>query len=92
LLPNVPTISEAGVPDYEMYGGTGVLGPAKTPRVAIDTLNREINEILKMPDVVNRFTELAVRPIGSSPEAFREKIKADILKYSKIIEAADLKR
>ncbi len=92
LLPNVPTISEAGVSEYEMYGGTGVLGPAKTPRQAVDILNREINAILKMPEVASRFTELAVRPIGSSPEAFREKIKADILKYAKIIEAAGLKK
>ncbi len=91
LLPDVPTISEAGVSGYEMYGGTGVLVPAKTPRAAIDTLNREINEILKMPDVVKRFTDLAVRPIGSTTEEFQAKIKADIVRYAKIIEAAGLK-
>jgi len=91
LLPDVPTIEEAGVPGYEMYGGTGVLAPAGTPREVILRLNREINAILKQPDVVQRFTELAVRPTGSTPEAFAAQIKADIARYAKIINAAGIK-
>jgi tripartite-type tricarboxylate transporter receptor subunit TctC len=90
LLPDVPTIAEAGVPDYEMYGGTGVLAPAKTPRDVILKLNREINVILKQPDVIKRFTELAVRPTGSTPEGFRAQIKADLARYARIITAAGL--
>jgi len=91
LLPDVPTIAEAGVPDYEMYGGTGVLAPARTPREIVQRLNQEINAILKQPDVIQRFTELAVRPTGSTPEAYRAQIKADIARYAKIIAFAGIK-
>ncbi|OGA50533.1 MAG: hypothetical protein A3G24_22255 [Betaproteobacteria bacterium RIFCSPLOWO2_12_FULL_62_13] len=91
LLPDVPTIAEAGVPGYEMYGGTGVLAPAKTSRDVIQRLNKEINAVLKLPDVIKRFTELAVRPTGSTPEEFAAKIKADIARYAKIIKSAGIK-
>ncbi len=91
LLPDVPTIAEAGVPGYEMYGGTGVLAPAKTSRDVIQKLNKEINAVLKLPDVMKRFTELAVRPAGSTPEEFAAKIKADIARYAKIIKSAGIK-
>jgi tripartite-type tricarboxylate transporter receptor subunit TctC len=91
LLPGVPTIAEAGVPDYEMYGGTGVLAPAGTPREIVLRLNREINAILRQPDIVQRFSDLAVRPTGSTPEAFRAQIQADIARYAAIIRFAGIK-
>ncbi|MCC6531161.1 MAG: tripartite tricarboxylate transporter substrate binding protein [Burkholderiales bacterium] len=90
LLADVPTIAEAGLPNYEMYGGTGVLAPAKTPRAVISRLNREINAVLKEPDVIKRFTDLAVRPTGSTPEEFRQRIKADIARYAGIVKAAGI--
>ncbi len=90
LLPGVPTIEEAGVPGYEMYGGTGVLAPAKTPREILDRLSREINAVLKEPEVVQRFTELAVRPTGNTPEQFRTQMKNDMARYAKIIANAGI--
>jgi tripartite-type tricarboxylate transporter receptor subunit TctC len=90
LLPGVPTIEEAGVPGYEMYGGTGVLAPARTPREIVDRLSREINAVLKEPEVVQRFTELAVRPTGNTPEQFRVQMKNDMARYAKIIANAGI--
>ena len=90
LLPGVPTIEEAGVPGYEMYGGTGVLAPAKTPREILERLSREINAVLKEPEVVQRFTELAVRPTGNTPEQFRVQMKTDMARYAKIIANAGI--
>jgi len=90
LLPDIPTIAEAGVPGYEMYGGTGILAPANTPRDITQKLSREINAILKMPEIRQRFVALAVRPTGSTPEEFRALIKADIARYAKIIKTAGI--
>jgi len=90
LLSGVPTIEEAGVPGYEMYGGTGVLAPARTPREIVDRLSREINAVLKEPEVVQRFTELAVRPTGNTPEQFRVQMKNDMARYAKIIANAGI--
>jgi len=90
LLPKVPTIAEAGVPGYEMYGGTGLLAPAGTPREIVLRLSREINAILKAPDVTQRFVELAVRPTGSTPEEFGAQLKSDIARYARIIKSAGI--
>jgi tripartite-type tricarboxylate transporter receptor subunit TctC len=91
LLPGVPTIEEAGVPGYEMYGGTGVLAPAKTPREILERLSREINAVLKEPEVVQRFTELAVRPTGNTPEQFAQQVREDIARFTKIAREAGIK-
>jgi tripartite-type tricarboxylate transporter receptor subunit TctC len=59
-LPDVPTVHEAGVPGYEVMSWNGIAAPAGTPKAVIDRLNRAITEALAMPDVKQRFQELAV--------------------------------
>ncbi|MGY6516996.1 tripartite tricarboxylate transporter substrate-binding protein, partial [Vibrio parahaemolyticus] len=68
-LPNVPTFAEAGLPDFS--GGTwwGLLAPAKTPDAVVARLNREVNAILQMPEVRQRYASLGAVVQGSSPEA-----------------------
>jgi tripartite-type tricarboxylate transporter receptor subunit TctC len=90
LLPDVPSIAEAGLPDYEFFTWVGILAPAKTPQAIVNRLNAEINEILRLPDVQKRFADLSVRPAGSTPAEFRELLRRDIAKYGAIARSAGI--
>ena len=91
LLPNVPTIAEGGVPGYELYAWTGVVAPAKTPRDVIDRLNREINAIIRLPEVQKRFADMGGAALGGTPEEFAALIKSEIAKFAAIVKAAGVK-
>jgi tripartite-type tricarboxylate transporter receptor subunit TctC len=87
-LPDVPTVHEAGVPGYEVMSWNGVAAPAGTPKSVIDRLNRAITEALAMPDVKQRFQELAVDARPDTPEGFRKLVASEIVKWGKVIETA----
>ena len=91
LLPNVPTIAEGGVPGYELYAWTGVVAPAKTPRDVIDRLNREINAIIRLPEVQKRFADMGGAALGGAPEEFAALIKSEIAKFAAIVKTAGVK-
>ncbi len=88
LLPEVPTIDEAGVKGYAVFAWGGYIAPAKTPRPVIQRLNSEIRSVLALPDVQQRLQQMGSRPSGSSPEQFSELIKSEIVRFATIIEAA----
>ncbi|MET0858324.1 MAG: tripartite tricarboxylate transporter substrate binding protein, partial [Telluria sp.] len=67
VLPNVPTIAEAGLPGYELSGWYAVFVPAKTPKPIVDRLNAELVKALKETDVRARFTQIGAEPVGSTP-------------------------
>ncbi|HSQ05434.1 MAG TPA: tripartite tricarboxylate transporter substrate-binding protein, partial [Burkholderiales bacterium] len=90
LLPDVPTIAESGVPDYEFFTWVGVLAPARTPRAVIRRLNVEINEVLKLADVQKRFNDMSARPAGSTPEEFAALLKREIAKFVTIVKTAGI--
>ena len=83
--PEVPTISEAGVPGYESVGWFGLMAPAGTPKEVVTMLNREVNRILQLPDVKTRLVELGAEPAGLTPEQFGEFIRSDNAKWAKLI-------
>ena len=87
-LPNVPTVSEAGVPGYQASSWNGISAPAKTPRAIIDRLNRAINAAVASPDVKQRLQELGVEARGSTPEGLKELLVAEIAKWRTVIERA----
>jgi tripartite-type tricarboxylate transporter receptor subunit TctC len=89
-LPDIPTVHEAGVPGYEVISWNGVAAPAGTPKAVIDRLNRAITEALALPDVNQRFQELAVEPRPDSPEGFRKLVASEIVKWGKVIEQAKI--
>ena len=91
ILPDLPTISEAGVPGYEMSPWIGVYAPANTPKAIIDKLNAESNKALKHPDVANSLTNQVLDPQPSTPEEFALRIKIDYEKYGKLIRATGVK-
>ena len=86
ILPDVPTIAEAALPEYEATPWFGVLAPAGTPKEIIDRLNGEIVAILGMPAVKERLLEQGAEPVGDTPEHFAEVIKADLTKWAALID------
>jgi len=93
LLPDVPTMAEAGpLPGYAIDVWFGVLVPAGTPRPIVDRLNAEINRVLQDPDVVkNRLNPVGLSAVGTTPERYMEVMKADLVKYAKIVKDAGIK-
>jgi tripartite-type tricarboxylate transporter receptor subunit TctC len=84
-LPDLPTISEAGVPGYESAGWFGVVASAGTPDEIVTGLNRQINDILQSPDVKARLTELGAKPANLTPQQFLDFIRSDNDKWAKLI-------
>jgi len=88
LAPDLPTMIEAGVPDYEAGIWNGILAPAGTPKAIVQKLNGDIVKIIANPEVAQRMRGLGANPGTSTPEAFGAFIAAEIRKWSRIIEAS----
>ena len=91
-LPDIPTVQEAGVPGYEVMSWNGLGAPTGTPKAVINRLNKAVAEALAMPDVKQRFQELAVETRPDTPEGFRKLIASEISKWGKVIETAKIPR
>jgi tripartite-type tricarboxylate transporter receptor subunit TctC len=90
-LPDVPTISEAGVPGFEGGGFLGLVAPAGTPAAAVSALNSAAVKTLAVPEVRARLVALATVPIGGSPDQFGEFMKGEIEKWAKVISKGNIK-
>ena len=84
-LPEVPTLSEAGVPGYEAVGWFGLMAPVATPRDIVTMLNRDINRILQLTEVKARLLDLGAEPASLSSEQFIDFIRSDNAKWEKLI-------
>ena len=82
--PELPTIAESGLPGFEVIGWWGLLAPAKTPRGAIELLNRELRAALDAPDVRRTLLDQGMDPAPGTPEQFGALIKADMDKWGEI--------
>jgi tripartite-type tricarboxylate transporter receptor subunit TctC len=91
ILPDVPTMSELGVKDFESYNWQGIIVPAGTPAPIISKLNQAFNEILKDPDVAQAISSVGSQAVGGSPESFGAFIAAETDKWAKVIKAANIK-
>ncbi len=91
-LPNVPTAAESGLPKFEVIGWNALFAPAGTPPEAIARLNKEIVEIVAMPEVRKRMAELGGEAHGSTPEALAQHLKNDIAKWKMVVEQAGIER
>ena len=84
-LPEVPTVAESGLPGFDVGFWLGLLAPAGTPRPIIDKLNAAMLKALRDPEVVQRLAGLGVEIIGNSPDEFARVIRADIVKWGKVV-------
>jgi tripartite-type tricarboxylate transporter receptor subunit TctC len=90
-LPEVATVAEANLPSYEWVFWYGLLAPAKTPRAIIDKLNAEVVNILKQPEVRQRFTPLGISPATNTPDEFDKLIASEIAVFNRLAKAANIK-
>lgn len=90
LVPDLPTIAEAGLKDFEANNWYGVVVPAKTPRAIIDRLNKEFTAVLSLPEVKDVLFKQGLDAAPSTPEAFTGYIRSEKAKWEKVIKAAGL--
>jgi len=90
LLPDVPTISEAGVPQITVRQWAGMFGPAKMSRDVVDRLNKEINAALKRPDVIDKLLSYGYSPEGSTPERLLEINRDDLALWRRLVREANI--
>ncbi len=90
-LPDIPTIAEGGVPEYEAVSWFGVNAPAGTPQEVIARLHKEIVTILQTPDIRARFAKDGSEVVASSPEEFDAYIRAEAVKWAKVVKSAGIK-
>ncbi len=91
MLPELPTIAEAGVPGFEIVGWYGIVGAAGMPKDVVTRLNTEIARLLKTPEVRERMLKEGAEPVGNSPEEFAAFLAADQRKWAKVIKAANIR-
>jgi tripartite-type tricarboxylate transporter receptor subunit TctC len=90
-LPNLPTVSESGVPNYEASAWFGVVVPLRTPREVIVRLNTEINRAINLPDMRERFMQQGAIPAPGTPEEFGKHIHAEVVKWAKVVKVSGAK-
>ena len=91
LLPDIPTISESGVPGYEALGGAGIIGPANMPPQIVNRLNKEIVEILNSKEAVDSLAKVSMFPAPTTPDEFTAYIKAELKKWALVVKQAKIK-
>ena len=91
LLPELPTISEAGLAGFDANNWYGLVVPAKTPRAIIDQLNAEVTKILNMPDVRTALFNQGLDPAPGTPEQFGAYIRAERSKWARVIKESGAK-
>ena len=90
VLPDLPSISET-YPGYEARVWYGMLAPAKTPRPIIDRLNRELDQVVRNPEVIQRFATDGSEPVGGPPEVFVKTIAQEIAIWTRLAKETGLK-
>ena len=89
-LPDIPTMSEAGVPGYEATSWYGMLGPAKLPPEIVAYVNDKLKQIMAAPDMKQKFATLGVLPVTGTPEQFDAYMKSEIAKWREVVETAHI--
>ncbi|HET7598141.1 MAG TPA: tripartite tricarboxylate transporter substrate binding protein [Burkholderiales bacterium] len=91
LLPDVPTISEAGLPGFELGSWYGVFAPAGTSADIVRRLRTEVVKAVNDPALKEQFSALSAEPVGSTPEEFTAVLKRDLVKWAKVARQANVK-
>lgn len=91
LLPDVPTMSEAGMPGFEAVGLATVMAPAGTPADVVNRVSADIAAVLRMPDVRDQLVGMGLEVVGSTPAEFAQYVKSESAKWGKVIREANVK-
>jgi len=87
-FPAVPTVEEQGVPDFDVQSWQAFCAPAGTPPALLDKLNEDMQKVLRIPEVVQRLTDLMLPPLPTSREGFEQFIRGEIARWAKVIKDA----
>jgi tripartite-type tricarboxylate transporter receptor subunit TctC len=90
-LPDVPTVSEAGVPGFEEGNWQAVLVPSRTPRAIVDKLNQELVRVVKTPDVSSQIVRVGADVIANTPDEAAAIVKTDLKKYAEVIKSLNIR-
>ena len=91
FMPDLPTVIEAGVPDFEVVLWTSLFAPAGTPLAIVRKLQGEIAKILQIPEIRERMTAIGIDPIGGTPEELAAQLRADLDRWTKVAHSAGIK-
>jgi tripartite-type tricarboxylate transporter receptor subunit TctC len=91
VVPELPTISEAGVPGFEIHTFTGVIVPAGVPKAIINLLNTEINKAIKLPATTEKYAAIGYELVGGTSEQFTEQVKKEVAKWADVIKRTGAK-
>jgi tripartite-type tricarboxylate transporter receptor subunit TctC len=89
-LPEVPTVAESGLPGFDSTSWQGWFVPAGTPRETVATIQQAVKKALVAPDVLERLRLTGNEGVGSTPEEFAARFKADLAKFAKIVREAHI--
>jgi tripartite-type tricarboxylate transporter receptor subunit TctC len=89
--PDIPTVDESGLPGFELATWSGYMVQTGVPRSIVMRLNAEIARALKLPAIAERLMSLGYQPVGGTPEEFAQLIRAEMVKWAKVIKAAGIK-
>jgi len=90
-MPEIPTVDEAGVPGYQVSVWFGVVAPAATPKDVVARLNAEINRVIALPDVRERFSQSGIDIVGGAPEMFDRHIREQVVTWAKVVKDANIR-
>ncbi len=91
LAPDLPTVAEAGVPGYEVLIWQGLLAPAGTPQPIVERLNREINAVLKAPEIQKEFATMGVSPLPWTAKEFQDYLANEVTKWARVVKTNGIK-
>ena len=90
-VPNLPSVAEAGIPGYESVSWNGIAAPAATPKDIITRIQAEVARVVQLPDIKERFFKDGIEPVASTPEQFAAHIRAERVKWEKVVDTAGIK-
>ncbi len=89
-LPQVPTVHETVLPDFEVNSWYGLCAPAATPAAILDKVHADLTTVLRMPEIQQQFRELVIEVAPTSREEFAQFIRAETARWAKVIKAAGI--
>ncbi len=91
LRPDLPTMAASGLPGFESVVLTGVYAAAATPAPIVNRLNQEIVRVINLPDIKERFSNIGIETVGSSPQELTSAMKAEIARTAKLVKEAGIR-
>jgi len=91
VLPNVPTVAEAGVPGYEAVIWLGIMAPVNSPKPVIDRLNAEVRKVIARPDLKDAWRKQGAETVDMAPGEFEKFLRGDIDKWARVVQSAGVK-